>query len=305
VSFGDEPPPAPADGAEYAVEVYRSHWRPSCDERAFMLHAVGIGSQVLPQGREWTLIVGAQAAQAALAHLRRYEFENPPRRRRGGTPLVLHPRAWTGPLLYALFMVGVAWLAGAKAGGFDWLGSGILDTAAVRQQGEWWRAVTAVTLHLDVAHLLANLGFGAFFGWLAAQLLGPGVAFGTAFGAASIANLLNASFQPLQHLSAGASTMVFALLGLLAAYAWKRRDAEGERWAYRWAPLVAGIFLLGFTGAGGERTDVLAHLTGFLTGGVAGWLLGRRRRDIAPAAQWACGLGALALAAGGWWLALA
>lgn len=269
-----------------------------------MLHAVGIGSQVLPQGRDWTLIVGAHAAPAALAHLRRYEFENPPRRRSATAALQLHPRAWVGPLVYAVLMVAVAWLAGSAAGGLDWLARGILDTAAVRQQGEWWRAATAVTLHFDVAHLLANLGFGAFFGWLAAQLLGPGVAFGTALGAAALANLLNASFQPLEHHSAGASTLVFALLGLLAAYAWKRRDAEGERWAYRWAPLVAGVFLLGFTGAGGERTDVLAHLSGFVTGALAGWLLGRRRRDLPAAAQWACGLGALALVAASWQLAL-
>jgi membrane associated rhomboid family serine protease len=291
--------------ADYAVEVYRSHWRPACEERAFMLHAVGIGSQVLPQGRDWTLVVGAHAAQPALAQLRRYEFENPPRRSRPGAAVALHPRAWSGPLFYALIMIAVAWLAGSGAGGFDWLASGILDTAAVRQRGEWWRVVTAVTLHFDVAHLLANLGFGAFFGWLAAQLLGPGVAYGTAFAAASAANLLNASFQPLHHLSAGASTLVFALLGLLAAYAWKRREAEGERWAYRWAPLVAGIFLLGFTGAGGERTDLLAHLTGFVTGAAAGWLLGRRRRELPAAAQWACGLGAVGLATAAWWTALA
>ncbi len=69
--------------------------------------------------------------------------------------------------------------------------------------------------------------------------------------------------------------MVFALLGLLAAYAWRRRADSGERWAYRWAPLIAGVFLLGFTGVGGENTDVLAHLTGFITGSATGWWLGR------------------------------
>jgi membrane associated rhomboid family serine protease len=289
---------------DYAVEVYRSHWRPACEERAFMLHAVGIASQVLPIEDRWTLVVGAQFVPGALIHLRRYDRENPPRRRPAGSPAKLHPRAWIGPCVYGASLLLVAWLAGSKTGGYDWLGSGIVDTAAVRQDGEWWRAVTAVTLHFDVAHLLANLGFGAFFGWLAAQLLGPGVAFGSALAAAAGANLLNASFQPLEHLSAGASTMVFALLGLLAAYAWRRRQAEGERWAYRWAPLIAGLFLLGFTGAGGERTDVLAHLTGFATGTVAGWLLALPDRSIPAVAQWACGAGALVLVAACWAMAL-
>jgi membrane associated rhomboid family serine protease len=298
--------PSSPDGppaTDYAVEVYRSHWRPACEERSFMLHAVGIGSQVLAQEDRWTLVVGSQFVPIALSHLRRYERENPPRRRPGAPP-TLHPRAWLGPAVYAALLLAVAWLAGSKSGGYDWLGSGLVDTTAMRRDGEWWRAVTAVTLHFDVAHLLANLGFGAFFGWLAAQLLGPGVAFGSALAAAAGANMLNATFQPLEHLSAGASTMVFALLGLLAAYAWRRRQAEGERWAYRWAPLIAGLFLLGFTGAGGENTDVLAHLTGFATGGVAGWLLGLPRRSIPALAQWACGLGALLLVVACWAVAL-
>ena len=38
--MNDSPPFAALP--ELPVEVYRSHWRPACDERAFMLHAVGI-----------------------------------------------------------------------------------------------------------------------------------------------------------------------------------------------------------------------------------------------------------------------
>jgi rhomboid protease GluP len=97
---------------------------------------------------------------------------------------------------------------------------------------------------------------------------------------------------------------VFSLLGLLAAYAWRRRADSGERWAYRWAPLIAGVFLLGFTGVGGENTDVLAHLTGFITGAVTGWWLGRLSQIPRPRVQWLVGLGALLTIAGAWWVAL-
>ena len=180
---------------------------------------------------------------------------------------------------------------------------GSLQATAVRN-GELWRAFTALTLHFDVAHLLGNLGFGMFFGWLAAQLLGPGVAWAGAVAAAGSANLFNGLVQPSNHLSAGASTCVFAMLALLAAYAWRRRADGGERWAYRWAPLIAGVFMLAFTGVGGENTDVLAHLTGFVAGLVAGALLALRPHMFEARTQWLCAIATLAVVAGAWALAL-
>ncbi len=284
------------------AEVYRSHWRPACEERAFMLHAVGIGSQVVPNGELWSLVVLQEHAMAAVTHLRGYDRENPPQRRMLARPEQIHPRAWVGPAVYVFVMVAVAWLAGHRTFAENWLAAGVLDTMSVRG-GEVWRTVTALTLHFDVAHLLSNLGFGAFFGWLASQLLGPGVAFGGAVAAATLANALNSTIQPANHVSAGASTVVFAMLGLLAAYAWRRRADSGERWAYRWAPLIAGVFLLGFTGVGGENTDVLAHLTGFAVGGVAGWWLGRLSRIPGPRIQWLAGVAALAGIVAAWWAA--
>lgn len=268
-----------------------------------MLHAVGIGSQVVPNGELWSVVVLPETAAAAVSHLRGYDRENPPKRRVLARPEQMHPHAWLGPATYVFVMLLVAWLAGHRTFGDNWLAAGALDTRAFRA-GELWRAVTALTLHFDVAHLLSNLGFGAFFGWLASQLLGPGVAFGGAVAAATIANALNGSIQPASHVSAGASTMVFAMLGLLAAYAWRRRADSGERWAYRWAPLIAGVFLLGFTGVGGENTDVLAHLTGFVTGAWTGWWCGRLSQIPKPRTQWLTGLGALAGVAGAWWAAL-
>ena len=285
------------------VPLCRTRSRPACEERAFVLHAVGIVSEIAWDGETWVLWTQAADEAAARAQLQGYERENPPRRA-AVVPEPVHAKAWVGAVCYATFILLVAWLAGHKAFAVDWLSAGGLDTRAFRS-GEPWRAVTAVTLHFDIAHLLGNLGFGMFFGWLAGQLLGPGVAWSGALAAAVAANLLNASVQPASHFSAGASTAVFALLGLLSAYAWRRRTSTGERWAYRWAPLIAGLFLLGFTGVGGESTDVLAHLTGFVMGALAGWLLALRRSSPGTLAQWLSGLTALGMIAAAWWLALA
>jgi len=291
-----------ANGPVEIVEIFRSFWRSACEERGFVLHAVGIPSQVVWLGRAWALVVPVEQRPAALAQLERYERENPPRRR----PLAaepLHRGAWLGAAAYAAVLLVVGHLAGGLAFDADWLDAGALVAGPTRA-GELWRAVTALTLHLDVGHLLANLGFGVVFGWLAGQLLGAGLAWATVLAAASLANLLNAFVQPPTHSSVGASTAVFAALGLLAAYAWRRRHDPGDRWAYRWAPLVAGVILLGFTGAGGERTDVLAHLTGFGTGalaGVAHATLGIPRGRVV---QWVSGGLALAALLLAWWLAL-
>ena len=285
------------------VEIFHTLQRAACDERAFVLHAVGIGSHVAFNGTTWSLYVDRADAPAAATHLVRYQHENPPRRR-FIRPEGTHAWAWVGAAAYAAVLLLVAWLAGHRALAANWLEQGTVATVAVRG-GELWRVVTALTLHFDVAHLLANLGFGAAFLWLAAQLLGPGVALGGVVVAASLANLFNSFVQPLDHVSAGASTAVFATLGLLSAYSWRRRADDGGRWAYRWAPLLAGVFLLAFLGAAGENTDVLAHLTGFVMGAGAGAALAARRRPWPGSAQWFAGLGAAALIVAAWAAALA
>ncbi len=285
------------------VEVFRSFWRSACEERGFVLHAVGIQSQIVWLGRAWALVVPAVQQAAALAHLEQYERENPPRRR-PLAPEALHRGAWLGSVTYAAVILLVGYLAGGLALDADWFDAGALVAGPTRS-GEPWRAMTALTLHLDVGHLLANLGFGTVFGLLAGQLLGPGVAWASVLAAAASANLLNAFIQPASHASVGASTAVFATLGLLAAYSWRRRRDASDRWAYRWAPLIAGVILLGFTGAGGERTDVLAHLTGFAMGLLAGVAHAAWRAPRGTVAQVVAGLSAAALLVMSWTLALA
>jgi rhomboid protease GluP len=285
------------------VEVYRSFWRPSCEERALVLHAMGIESQTASSGRGWALFVPTENEMDARAQLKRYERENPPRAR-PVPPEPLHRGAWVGSLGYACVVLAVGFLAGNGAFNADWLDTGALRSIPVRA-GETWRAVTALTLHLDVGHMLSNLGFGTVFGLLAGQLLGPGIAWASILLAAASANLLNAWVQPEVHSSVGASTAVFATLGLLTAYAWRRRSGEAGGRAYRWAPLIAGVFLLAFTGVGGENTDVLAHLTGFVMGALVGVLHAAWRVPRGPVAQFVAGAAVLMVVVAAWASAIA
>ena len=140
---------------------------------------------------------------------------------------------------------------------------GEMDAARV-QAGQWWRAWTALTLHMDGPHLAANLAAGVWFGYLAGRQMGVGTAWFLTVTGAALANLLEGLFGPPEHLSVGASTAVFACLGAMSAYSWRERYQLPQRWARRWGPLVAGVILLGWTGAGAEgtQTDVIAHVAG-------------------------------------------
>jgi membrane associated rhomboid family serine protease len=92
--------------------------------------------------------------------------------------------------------------------------------------------------------------------------------------AGALGNAMNAIVQGGQHNSIGASTAVFAGLGLVSVFGWTRRRHLRD-WAQRTAPLIGGGLLLAYTGTGGERTDIVAHLTGFLAGAGFGYLYAR------------------------------
>ncbi len=115
---------------------------------------------------------------------------------------------------------------------------------------------------------------------LAAQALGGGVAWLSIVVAGGAGNIINAWLQPPQHHAIGASTAVFGALGILVAlslYHWRRRSGGVIR---RWSPLIGGFVLLAYTGMGGERTDVLAHVTGLVAGLAVGAGMGLVPIDV-------------------------
>ena len=73
--------------------------------------------------------------------------------------------------------------------------------------------------------------------------------------------------------SIGASTAVFATLGILAGYVWRGQLMAQDRWSTRFGPIIGGLALLMFTGTGDENTDIGAHLLGFVCGFATGMLL--------------------------------
>ena len=289
------------------VTVYRSVHRRECNERLLVLTAVGVEALISAVDGEFLLQVAPHDAGYAARHLLQYDAENRP-----PPPLPPPPRvygyAWVGCAAYILVLVGIAWALSNGLVRLDAFDLGELDAARV-QAGEWWRAWTALTLHLDAPHLAANLGAGTWFGYLAARQMGGGTAWFITVTGAAIANLLEALLGPPEHRAVGASTAVFSALGAMSAYSWRERFALPQRWARRWGPLIAGVILLGWTGAGGEGTDVdvVAHVGGFAVGALLGATaaLPYCRRVIQRVPQWLTGAAALASLAIAWACALA
>ena len=260
-----------------------------CANRALVLQAMEIDHAVERDVLVWRVLVPEHAEARAREQLQLYEAENQAAR---STIKYTPPRpgAFIGAVIWAYVLLTVFALQGRYGFGFDWVAAGRVDVAAIRE-GEWWRAVTALTLHADAAHLFVNIGMGAVFGGLLAREVGVGLAWLLILIGGTGGNLMNVLVQRPWHTAIGASTAVFAALGLLAAYLWTGKRLIRDSWARRWTPVVGAVLLLAWLGTGGERTDIVAHLTGFLAGFGMGVVLGRvaQQRTAKPMRQWLLG----------------
>jgi rhomboid protease GluP len=293
-----EPNQEPASG--FAVVFSGS--KSLCREFSLVLEAKDIEHETREIESSWVLSVPSSDLSRAYDEISRYAAERSVPRRVSDA-IELRPSATIGAIAYVAILLLTAYCAGNRWFGADWLSIGDLEGGAAR---EWWRAVTALTLHLDQEHLLGNVLFGVVAGLAAARLLGDGVAWASILGAAALANYVEILIAPATHRAVGASTAVFAALGLLAGMAWRQRLTLRERLWYRWAPLVAGVCLLTLLGSGNAHVDVLGHALGFVFGIGAGWIYtqadvpnyrGRRLQIVA-------GAGAAFLVCVAWLLAL-
>ena len=186
----------------------------------------------------------------------------------------------------------------------NWLNHGNADAALIRR-GEWWRIVTALTLHSDWPHLLGNLLIGGFFIVRLCREIGSGPGWVLLILSGALGNLINALLQPTPHRAVGFSTAVFAAVGILVALSLKRRTATSARRAL--LPVAAGLALLAMLGTGGENTDLGAHLFGFATGlglGILYTRLPANFRNPGPAVNALLVTAALLTPVCAWWLAL-
>jgi rhomboid protease GluP len=181
--------------------------------------------------------------------------------------------------------------------------TGVVDSAAINH-GEWWRIFTAEFLHADGLHLATNCVFGFILLGLAMGRFGTGVGFLAAYLGGAAGNSLSLLLHPEIHQALGASGLVMAALGLLAAPSLRSTQRHPRGWKLVLGGIAAGVMLFSLLGLH-PGTDVVAHAGGFVTGMGLGlglsWLKNLPRK---PAVNLLAGLIAAALIIVPWLLAL-
>lgn len=266
------PVDADAQAHEYARIVARSQ-RQAMDWSLVLasqdIHPIISGPGHYPDGSDqWALLVAPTQHEAALAAIRQYRLEN-----RGwgwrtalpGAELDIH----AGALFWCFLLIAWHWLVTFVAP--DLSTRGQMHNAAVAQ-GDWYRLFTPILLHGDLAHLLANVTFGAIFLGLAMARFGWGITLFISFIAGAAGNLLGYFLYDSLHRNVGASGMMMGALGLLCVHSlglWRRSPKSAR---YIISGVIAGFLLFVLFGFS-PGSDILAHFGGFIAGLIFGALL--------------------------------
>ena len=250
------------------------------------------------------IVVPPELVERAKHELWQYDQENRKQKPRSAVITPVYQSGVPGVAIYVGIICLVAWFAGEALFNRDWFALGRVDGELIRD-GEWWRTITALTLHSGVRHLAGNIVFGILFGLMAGRLVGSGIAWFGIVIASSAANFLNTSLLESAHRAIGASTAVFAALGLVSGFVWRAKLMAQDRWPYRLGPIVGGIALLAYTGTGDANTDIGAHLAGFVCGFLTGTALTVAAKYLAQKTlQLAGGIAAISIIVLAWIVAL-
>lgn len=247
-------------------------------EHSLVVLAMGETCWLVPAATGHHLRVKPEVLSAARLQLACFDRESigwPPKPVIDEVPT--HKHAPLSPLVWMLGVVVVFWAQWKHP---DLTDNGLLDAKRVFDQGEWWRAGSALWLHADIRHLISNAASGLLVFSAVVLTFGPRVSWWLIAGAAVVGNLSAVMLHyGDDYRSLGASTAVFAGLGLLVGRAIRvvNRSGHPYRWRTMLMPLAAGLAVLGLFGAGGVDIDVLAHATGFGAGLVLGFIVSRAR----------------------------
>jgi membrane associated rhomboid family serine protease len=239
------------------------------NEYSLLLASQAIRHWMEFDGEEWAISADEKDARLAMDLIDLYRSENrgyqdaPPERR--DLDLLL------SPLLFLAVPVACYFLVGLSPWSNWWHSRGSADARYILD-GQWWRCITATTLHADETHFLSNLVSGYFILNLAGHRLGIGTLMLLSTLGAGFTNYLVALASGRDHVSIGFSSVVFCALGILAAVETLLLPRRQDRSLRRLTPLISAFFVAVLVGLG-ENADVKAHFYGFGIGAALGLLM--------------------------------
>ena len=297
-------PPERANGSD----LLHASTREQAEERVLVLDSQGIRSTVVRGEAGYEIVLRDPSAEPrAQSSLALWQEENrKPARPRDPFPAPQNRGLDFAAAYAATFGLLLFHLALERMDGASALRRAGSANAYDIVNGEVWRVMTALTLHSDAAHVLANTLLGGLFLASLSGRIGAGIAIAGALATGALGNLANALYHQSGHNSIGASTAVFGVVGLLCGLeAWRRRRVALP-WQGAWVPLGAGGALLAMLGAGGGDVDYGAHVCGLLAGVAVGFAAAPKvlPAPLAPRLQWLSAAIAFAALAAAWRLAV-
>lgn len=242
--------------------IFQGTSRKKTDLTLIIMASQSIGVRIRdrgPQGCE--LLVRDNDYQAARTQLDAYHTENTPVPRP-----VAEPRPfWSGTAAVIVLFLILVHAVGIRTGIHDQLIFRFGISPYFIAGGDTFRAITALFLHADAGHLMGNAAGILVMAGPLIRLTGPGTGCFLLLSAATSGNLVAAALKGGSGISIGASTAVMGAAGILSIH----RAGSGRQGLKRLAPLIAGATLMALF-SHGERTDVAAHLFGFLCGAAVG-----------------------------------
>jgi len=143
--------------------------------------------------------------------------------------------------------------------------------------GEFYRALTSLTLHNDILHICSNILFFLILIKPVVKILKDGKTWFFILLAGFTGNVFSDYIYQAYHTSIGFSTSVFAVIGMLSFINFTINKEE-TFFVKKYLPFAAGIALLSITGMG-KNVDMAAHISGFFSGIVV-LMLYKKKKDF-------------------------
>jgi rhomboid protease GluP len=136
--------------------------------------------------------------------------------------------------------------------------------------GEWWRLLTAVFLHIGIIHLLSNMMALGFIGFALEPILGK-TRFLAAYIISGIAGSLFSIYNHPEIISAGASGAIFGMYGVLIAVLTTKL---GKGKVNKIALPIMSLYILYQLAMGmKDGVDNAAHIGGLIGGIITGYAM--------------------------------